>query len=199
VVVVRYKFLAGAYLAIAAMVVLYLLMRAISRHYDAVAAELAPGPGGVALPSRNHAIVLVSKVHAPTLRALAYATATRPHDLTALTVAVTDEESAELQREWEARGVAVPLTVLASPYREMSRPVLDHLARLRAAGPRDLVTVYVPEYVVGHWWEQLLHNQSALRLKRRLLHEPGVMVVSVPYQLSSSLSPDAEDRLEPVA
>ncbi len=193
-IVVRYKFLAGAYLAIGSMFIIFFLMRAVRRHYDAVSRELAPGPGGVPLPSRNHAVVLVSRIHAPTLRALAYAKATRPHDLTALTVAVSEQEVRELQDEWDARGLNVPLTIVASPYREITRPVLDYVANIRRGSPRDVVTVYIPEYVVGRWWEHLLHNQSALRLKGRLLYQPGVMVTSVPYQLHSS-----QDRVvEPV-
>jgi hypothetical protein len=68
----------------------------------------------------------------------------------------------------------------------MTRPVVDYIRGLRRASPRDVVTVFIPEYVVGRWWEQLLHNQSALRLKARLLFEPGVMVTSVPWQLRSS-------------
>ena len=186
IIVVRYKFLAGAYLAIAAMFVIFFLMKAIRSHYDAVAAEIRPESGGVPMPSRNHAVVLVSKMHLPALRALAYAKATRPHDLTALTVAVDEEETLQLLREWDARGISVPLTIIDSPYREITRPVLDYVDRIRRESPRDVVTVYIPEYVVGRWWEQLLHNQSALRLKGRLLYKPGVMVTSVPYQLRSS-------------
>lgn len=80
----------------------------------------------------------------------------------------------------------MPLKVIESPYREITKPVLDYVKRVRKDSPRDVVTVFIPEYVVGHWWEQVLHNQSALRLKGRLLFEPGVMVTSVPWQLSSS-------------
>jgi amino acid transporter len=191
VIVVRYKFFGGAYLAISAMVVLFFVMKGIRRHYDAVTQELRPEPGGVVLPSRNHAVVLVSKIHSPTLRALAYAKATRPHDLTALTVAVDEEETQELLAEWDARGLTVPLTIISSPYREITKPILDYVANIHRSSPRDVVTVFIPEYVVGRWWEQLLHNQSALRLKGRLLYMPGVMVTSVPYQLQSS----AEDRI----
>ncbi|MGZ6825528.1 MAG: APC family permease [Mycobacteriales bacterium] len=192
VIVVRYKLLGGAYLAIGAMVLLFLVMQRIRRHYDEVAVELAPQAGGVVLPSRNHAIVLVSTLHNPTLRALAYAKATRPHDLTALTVSLDQSDTDALLAEWDARGIEVPLTVVHSPYREVTRPVLDYVRRIKLESPRDVVTVFVPEYVVGRWWEQLLHNQSALRLKARLLYQPGVMVTSVPYQLrSSEVSADA--------
>ncbi len=180
------KFTHGAYLVLIAMPVLYAIMRGIYRHYELVSQELEPDDQPVPLPSRNHAIVLVSKLHAPTLRALAYAKATRPHDLTALTVAVDPADADELQRQWDARGVDVPLTILASPFREVTRPILEHVRDYRLKSPRDVVSVYIPEYVVGHWWEQLLHNQSALRLKTRLLFQPGVMVTSVPYQLQSS-------------
>jgi len=186
VVVIIFKFTHGAYIAIIAMTVFWFLMRAIKGHYDKVADELLPGQGTISLPSRNHAVVLVSKIHSPTLRALAYAKATRPHDLTALTVSVDDAEAKALQADWDARGLDVPLTVIASPYREITKPVLDYVSRIRRDSPRDVVTVFIPEYVVGHWWEQLLHNQSALRLKGRLLYQPGVMVTSVPYQLASS-------------
>jgi amino acid transporter len=187
VIVLVTKFLRGAWIAIAAMALLYLLMRGIKKHYDRVRRELAPANDDlVAQPSRNHAIVLVSKIHQPTLRALAYARATRPHDLTALTVSVDPEDSQALQAEWERRGLPVPLTIIDSPYREITRPILDYVRRIRLASPRDVVTVFIPEYVVGRWWEQLLHNQSALRLKGRLLFQPGVMVTSVPYQLQSS-------------
>ncbi|MDP9102275.1 MAG: APC family permease [Actinomycetota bacterium] len=186
VVVLGFKFLQGAWIAIAAMVVLYLLMTQIRRHYERVKVELAPDDEPVPLPSRNHAVVLVSKIHSPTLRALAYAKATRPHDLTALTVAVDAAEVQALHDEWDRRGIDVPLTTVDSPYREITRPILDYVRRIRLASPRDVVTVFIPEYVVGHWWEHLLHNQSALRLKSRLLFQPGVMVTSVPYQLRSS-------------
>jgi len=199
VIVVRYKFLEGAYLAIGAMIVIFLLMRAIRRHYDAVSVELEPEPGGVTLPSRNHGVVLVSKLHSPTLRALAYAKATRPSDLIALTVSVNEDQDRELRAEWDARGLSIPLTIIASPYREVTRPVLDYITHIRRESPRDVVTVFIPEYVVGHWWEHLLHNQSALRLKSRLLYQPGVMVTSVPYQLRSSqetsVAPEAEHRV----
>ena len=189
------KFLLGAWIAIAAMAVIYTLMLAIRRHYDRVARELAPDEGRPVLPSRNHAVVLVSKVHQPTLRAVAYAQATRPDTLTAVTVNVDDKDTRSVQAEWERRQVPAPLTVIDSPYREITRPIIDFVKRLRADSPRDVVTVFIPEYVVGHWWENLLHNQSALRLKGRLLFEPGVMVTSVPWQLESSQNRNL-DRLD---
>ncbi|MFE9654782.1 APC family permease [Micromonospora sp. NPDC006431] len=189
------KFLLGAWIAIAAMAVIYLLMLAIRRHYDRVAAELEPTETRGVLPARNHAIVLVSKLHQPTLRAIAYARATRPDTLTAVTVNVDEKDTRNLQADWERRELPVPLTVIDSPYREITRPILNFVASTRRESPRDVVTVFIPEYVVGHWWENLLHNQSALRLKGRLLFEPGVMVTSVPWQLASTANKNL-DRLD---
>lgn len=186
VIVLVTKFLLGAWIAVAAMALLYVMMRGIRRHYDAVTAELTPPEGRAILPARNHAIVLVSTVHLPTLRALGYAQATRPDTLIALTVNVDEQETRRIQAEWERRGLTVPLTIIDSPYREITRPILDFVASVRRESPRDVVTVFIPEYVVGRWWENLLHNQSALRIKARLLFEPGVMVTSVPWQLAST-------------
>ncbi len=197
VVVVLTKFTHGAGFAMAAMAVLFVLMGAISKHYQHVSQELAVPEGDTKhqlLPSRVHAIVLVSTIHRPTLRALAYASATRPSRLEAITVEVDHEATRSLQAEWDRRGIPVPLKALDSPYREITRPVVDYVKSIRSGNPRDLVVVYIPQYVLGHWWEQALHNQSALRLRSRLLFTPGVMVSSVPWQLASSEG--AEERMD---
>ena len=183
------KFLAGAWIAILAMGSLFILMKAINRHYAAVSRELTPVEAEqreIVLPSRNHAVVLVSSMQLPTLRALAYARATRPDVLEALSVDVNEVETRTLTAEWEASDVTVPLKVLASPYREITGPIIDYIRRINREAPRTVITVFIPEYVVGHWWESLLHNQSALRLKTRLRFMPNVVVASVPWQLNSS-------------
>ncbi|MGA5159051.1 APC family permease [Streptomyces pseudogriseolus] len=189
VVVLLTKFTHGAWVALLGMCIFYATMTAIRRHYDRVAEEIAapdtPSEDTVR-PSRVHSVVLISKVHRPTLRALAYAKLLRSDTLEALSVNVDADETKALREEWERRGIDVPLKVLDSPYREVTRPVIEYVKSLRAQSPRDVVSVIIPEYVVGHWYEHFLHNQSALRLKGRLLFTPGVMVTSVPYQLESS-------------
>ncbi len=201
VVVIITKFAHGAGFAIAAMFGVYLLMRGINRHYQRVGDELSVAVEDTSqyvLPSRVHAIVLVSTIHRPALRALAYARATRPSRLEAVTVDIDPKATAALQAEWDRRGIPVELTALDSPYREVTRPVVDYVKSLRSGNPRDLVVVYIPQYVLGHWWEQVLHNQSALRLRSRLMFTPGVLISSVPWQLASSEG--AEDRMDgPVA
>lgn len=189
VVVLVSKFTHGAWVALLGMCVFYMMMTMIRRHYDRVAEEVAAPEepsDDMVRPSRVHSVVLVSRIHRPTLRALAYAKLMRSDSLEALSVNVDAAETRALHEEWERRGIDVPLKVLDSPYREVTRPVIEYVKNLRRESPRDVVSVFIPEYVVGHWYEQLLHNQSALRLKGRLLFTPGVMVTSVPYQLESS-------------
>ncbi|MBW5480948.1 APC family permease [Streptomyces bambusae] len=208
VIVLATKFTQGAWLAVLAAVVLWVTMRAIRRHYDQVSAELASTDprAEIAPPSRVIGIVLVSTIHKPTLRALAYARAIRPDRLEALTVAVDRESVTDLKRQWEEYEIETPLKVLDSPYREITKPVVNYVRSIHRNSPRDVVSIFIPEYVVGHWWENLLHNQSALWLKSRLLFTPGVMVTSVPWQLTSAgradhpapRAPGAYRRGEPV-
>ncbi|MGN6474992.1 MAG: APC family permease [Mycobacteriales bacterium] len=186
VIIVVSKFTEGAWIAIVAMGVLFAMMKGIRRHYDVVSEELVPTDDDDVLPSRVHAVVLVSKVHKATLRAVTYARATRPSTLVALVVDVDPADTAALRAEWERRAVPVPLQILDSPYREVTRPIIKYIKEINRSSPRDVVSIFIPEYVVGRWWEQLLHNQTALRLKGRLLFMRGVMVTSVPYQLASS-------------
>jgi hypothetical protein len=186
IVVLITKFTHGAWIAITAMAVLFVVMRTIRRHYDLVADELDFEESDAMLPSRVHAVVLVGKIHKPTMRALAYARVSRPNTLEALYVEFDKGESAALRERWSELDIPVPLKVISSPYRELVRPVVRYVKEIRKSSPRDVVTVYIPEYVVGRWWEQLLHNQTALRLKGRLLFMQGVMVTSVPYQLRSA-------------
>ena len=191
------KFTHGAWIVVIAMPLLFVLMLRIRRHYDTADAEAAPRPGGIVLPSRIHAVVPVVKLNEPTLRTLAFARAIRPDDLSAVTVRVDPVETDGLFAEWVDRDIPVPLTEIESPFRDVVEPLVDHVRSVRRQSPRDVVVVFVPEYVVGHWWEALLHNQTALRLKARLLFQPGVMVTSVPWQLASSHAVmDAEDRTE---
>jgi len=193
------KFQAGARYAIAAMALLFFLMLGIRKHYNRVRDELAIDWASERpiLPSHVHAIVCVSKIHKPTMRALAYARASRPSVLEAITVDVDSDETQSLIAEWDRRQIPVTLKVLASPYRQITRPILEYVRSIRSGNPRDVVTVFLPEYVLGRWWEQVLHNHSALRLKARLLFTPGVMVVSVPWQLESSEGAEREWIDEP--
>jgi amino acid transporter len=186
-IVIYTKVAEGAWIAVVAMIVIFAMMKSISRHYKSISEELnLADTEKPVLPPHNHALVLVSRLHLPTMRAISYAKATRPSSLTGVTIQVDEAETTRLLEQWDRHGLDIPLVILESPYREVTRPLVDYIRGLHRESPRDVVTVFVPEYVVGRWWEQLLHNQSALRLKARLLFEPGVMVTSVPWQLQSS-------------
>ena len=187
VIVLLSKFLYGAYLAVLAMIGIFILMRGIRAHYDKVARETAVGPMDARLlPSRVRAVIMVQEVNKPTMRAVNFARATRAGSIEAVTVSIDDAETKAIVAMWASQEIEVPLKVIASPYREVTGPFLNYVKGLRSDNPRDVVCVYIPEYIVGHWWEQLLHNQTGLILKTRLNFMQGVMVTSVPYQLASS-------------
>jgi general stress protein CsbA len=184
VVVFATKVTHGAWIAVAAMIALFIAMRAINRYYTRVTVEVAADDDELrTLPSRVHALVLVSRLHKPAMQALALARGMRPDVISAVTLAVDLDETRKLRTEWESRAIPVPLTMLEAPFRDPIRPLLDYVKELRRVNPRTVIMVFIPEYVVTHWWQQLLHNQSALRFKARLLFTPGVVVVSVPYHL----------------
>jgi amino acid transporter len=187
VIVLYTKVVHGAWIAILAMAAIFTMMKTIRGHYRSVAAELDVADiARSALPSRNHAIILVSQLNLPVIRAISYAKATRPSSLEALTVQVDINEGERLRKQWAAQDIDIPLVIVESPYREIGRPLIDYIRELHNRSPRDVVTVFIPEFVVDSWWAHLLHNQTALLLKGRLLFEPGVMVTSVPWQLRSS-------------
>lgn len=187
VIVLASKFIYGAYLAVLAMAVLFIVMRAIKAHYKKVSVETAVSPMDARLlPSRVRAVIMVQEVNKPTMRAVNYARATRASTIEAVTVAVDDAETKRILAEWDAQSLDLPLKVIASPYREVTGPFLNYVRGIRSDNPRDVVCVYIPEYVVGHWWESILHNQTGLILRTRLNFMQGVMVTSVPYQLVSS-------------
>ena len=184
VVVLLTKFLAGAWIAILAMIVFYAILRAIRSHYDRVAEELVdPGqrPDAADPGARDRAGLQAAQADDAGAGLRQGDPPQRPRG--ACTSTPTAVRGNKLLDEWDAQRIDVPLKMLYSPFREMIRPIVEYAIEIREANPRGVVAVYIPEYVVGRWWEQVLHNQTALRLKGRLLFTPGVMVTSVPYQL----------------
>ncbi len=188
IVVLVTRFGQGAWVALLAIAAMVFVMSRIRRHYDQVASELdlTPTEDATALPSRVHAVILVTSVQRPTLRAVAYARAARPSSLEAVVVDLDRESTGRLLAAWDDLGLPVPVTVLASPYRELAEPLIRHLRAHRRSSPRDLMVVYVPEFAVPGGWQRLLHNRTTRRLRDRLYYEPGVMVASVPWQLSGT-------------
>ncbi len=183
-----FNFANGAWIAIALIVIMVGLMHAISRHYARVRADLAVPDDGkaTALPSATHGVVLVAQLHRPALRALAYAKAARHSTLKAVSVQVDRGATQALEKRWTQLDVGVPLVIIDSPYRDLVGPMLEYVKSMHRASPRDAVVVYVPEYIVGKWWEQLLHNRNTARLRAQLLQVPNVVVAAVPWKLESA-------------
>ncbi len=190
--VVVVRIASGAWIAVAVMAGLVLLMWLIHRHYDRVRldVEIVEGDRSGALPSRTHGIVLVSQFHRPALRALAYARAMRHDSLVAVAVQVDKRAARQLENAWASHPLGMPLVVLESPYRDFIGPIITYVRAVRRGSQREVVVVYVPEYIVERWWERFLHNKSGVRLRARLLEIPGVVVTAVPWHLHSSM-PDA--------
>ena len=189
VIVVVTKFAAGAWLSLGMIALMVGGMVVTRRHYDAVDAALdiplnAESVADVAaLPSRVHAIVYVERVRRPAVRALSYARAGRPSTIEALTVNNDRAALEVVKKRWYALGIPVPLSVIDSPYRDTVEAVVSYIRRRRKKSPRDILVVYLPEFVVKHWWQRILHRRTVRRLKQALLHEPGVMTATVPWAM----------------
>jgi amino acid transporter len=183
VVVAVSKFTKGAWLPIIVIPLLVVLLKGVKRHYDMVRASLAV-PDDWRPPRLNHTVVvLVGGVHRGVLEAMAYARSLNPDHLVAVTVVSDEEEQERIAEAWADHGLDVPLDIVYSPYRELSRPILKFIDEIDARWDNDIVTVLIPEFVVKRWWEHILHNQTALFLKGRLLFREGVVVTSVPYHV----------------
>lgn len=182
------KFLLGAWVAILLMAFSAAAMTAVNRHYRRVAAavSLEAGASGSTLPSRVHALVLVAHLNRTSLRAVTYARASNPDVIEGVTVDVDPASTRRLMDDWDEHDIPVPLRVLDSPYREITRPVLEYVRGIQRASPRDVVAVYVPEYVVRHWWERLLHNTSTTKIVQQLSIMRGVMITRVPWQAADT-------------
>ncbi|WP_114905539.1 APC family permease [Ornithinimicrobium murale] len=187
VIVLLTRFTNGAGLSLLAIGLIWMGMTMVYRYHRTMDNEISLPAEGVdtsqVVPSRVHALVYVPRLDRPTMRALAYARATRPHTLEAITVDVVPESTQELRAAWEARELPVTLRALDSPYRESVRPVIDYVRRVRRDRPRDVVVVYLAEYVGREgWWIRMVRDRTLERLRRGLLRTTGVMLVTVPWQ-----------------
>jgi amino acid transporter len=177
------KFTSGAWVPLLVIPAIVLLFKGINRHYRSVSAGLSITPDFRPRRMNHTVIVLVGSVHRGVLEALAYARSLAPNHLAAVTVVSDEEEQERIEKQWADRNIDVPLEIVYDPYRELTDTVLRYVDEVDARWENDIVTVLIPEFVVKHWWAHLLHNQSALMLKGRLLFRKGTVVTSVPYHL----------------
>lgn len=180
------KFTHGAWLVFIIMPVLWLVMHNTKKYYRRVEEEIALDGDTTFGTKGDYAIVMMNKLNKPQLKALDYALSSKHDLLEAVHVAVDEASAAEFEREWQEYGLQVPLRVIPSPYRDFAAPVIEYLAAYRDEHPEKRIAVYLPKYVVGHWWEYIFHNHRAGRIRNQLLFLRGVMVVLVPWRLESA-------------
>lgn len=185
-VVVVSKFTSGAWVPAVVIPLIVLVFGRIKRHYDRIDAALQ-APDGYKARRRTHTVVvLVGRVHIGVLDSIAYARSMHPDRLVAVSVVSNPEEQERISAAWERYDIPIDLRTIFSPFRELQRPILRFIDEYDAEVEDDFVTVVLPEFVLDHWWEQLLHNQSALLLRTRLRARPHTVVTSVPFHLTKN-------------
>ena len=182
------NFTRGAWIVIVLIPILILGFRAIHRHYETARGELATQTPLDPREISHTVVVPVAAVNRVARQTLAYARSISPN---VVAVHITDDEAAiqAMQSAWDALGTDIPLTIIESPYRSLVTPLLSYIDEVDRQRPDDTLTVILPEFIARHWWEQLLHNQTALRIKAALLFRPGTVVTSVPYHLERGHEP----------
>lgn len=183
------KFIHGAWIVILLVPLLVVIHFNIRRHYVRVKSRLAASRTDAFLPAKHHAIVLVNGIHKGVVQAILYARHISGDRVEAITVDLGSDGSYEspaiekLRADWTIYGLGVPLRCLPSPFRKIVEPILEEVDRIQSAEPELAITVILPEFIAPHWWQQVLHNQSAFRIKASLLMKPGVIVTSVTMHL----------------
>ncbi|MFM7029452.1 MAG: APC family permease [Micrococcales bacterium] len=180
------KFMHGAWLVFIIMPVLYWVMYNTKRYYAEVEKEIALDAKTVFGSKGDYAVVMMDKLNKPQLKALDYALSSRHTEMEAVHIAVDPERAIQFENEWKQLGIEVPLRIIESPYREFAAPLIEYLTKHREANGSERISVYLPKYVVGHWWEHVLHNHRANRIRKQLMYVRGVMVTLVPWRLESA-------------
>lgn len=186
------KFIHGAWIIVLLVPAMVFTFFRIHRHYIRVRSRLAASRTEHIYARQNRVVVLVSRIHRGTLEAIRYAKAIAERgQVEAITVDFPDAngkpspDRERMEADWHRYCEGIPLRVLESPFRKVVEPIAEELDRMRSAEPEFTFTVVLPEFVTEHWWGNLLHNQTALRLKATLLSKPKTVVVSIPYHLDS--------------
>ncbi|MDR7184303.1 amino acid transporter [Microbacterium trichothecenolyticum] len=180
------KFTHGAWLVFLAIPILSFLMVGVHRYYRDVDHEIAMDDHLHFGSTGDVALILVNKLQKPVVKAVDYALAAK-HDKTfAVHVSVTKEDAAALEEEWRQHRMPIPLKIIESPYRMYASPIAEFVKKYREEHGSSVVTVYLPQYIVGHWWESILHNRRARRIAQQLMLVHGVSITLVPWLLDSS-------------
>ena len=180
------KFTHGAWLVFIAIPILAVLMLGVNRYYRDVEHEIRMDDTVHFGSSGDVAIILVNRLQKPVMKAIDYALAAKHDKTLAVHVAINDEDAARVQREWAEHDMPIPLVIIESPYRTYTSPVTSFIKTYREKHGSSVVTVYLPQFIVGHWWESMLHNRRSRRLAQQLMLVHGVSITLVPWLLDSS-------------
>ena len=188
------KFTHGAWLVFIIMPVLWVVMYETNKYYIEVDKEIQLRPEMKFGSKGDYAIVLMDKLTAPQLKALDYALSSKHDKLEVVHIAVDPERAEAFGKEWEAYGIQVPLRILPSPFRDFGAPLSEYLTEYRLHHEEQRMAIYLPKYVVGHWWEHIFHNHRANRIRKQLMYVRGAMIVLVPWRLESAEKIDLFSR-----
>jgi amino acid transporter len=177
------KFVDGAWMVLIVAGLLIAHFVSINRHYRQVAGQLSLEGYESPPPIEHTVLVLVGDLHRGVVRALQYARTLSP-SAKAVYVELDPERTRRLEERWGRWGSGLPLVVLTSPYRSLLTPLLNYIDNLLAKGENHVVTIVIPEFIPARWWQQLLHNQTALLIKGAMLFRRNVVVTDVPYHLT---------------
>ena len=186
VIVTATKFTHGAWLVFLLMPILFWVMYNTGRYYKTIEHEITIDDETKFGADGDYAVVLMDRLNKPQLKALDYAISVKHKKLDVIHVAADPERAKAFKQEWKEYGIKVPLKIIESPYREFSTPLIEYLKSHRERYGRERIAVYMPKYIVGHWWEHIFHNHRANRIMRRLMYVHGVMLVTVPWRLDSA-------------
>ena len=187
------NFTRGAWIVMLLIPLLILLFKGIHRHYTNAATEMAAQTPLDPADIRHTVVVPVAAVNRVARQTLAYARSISDN-VTAVHITDDEAEIEAMRQAWKVLGTDIPLVIIESPYRSLVGPLLSYIDEIDSQRPDDTVTIILPEFIARHWWEQLLHNQTALRIKAALLFRPGTVVTSVPYHLERAASSDTPEE-----
>lgn len=188
------KFTHGAWLVFIIMPVLWIVMYETNKYYIEVDKEIQLRPDMTFGSKGDYAIVLMDKLTAPQLKALDYALSSKHDKLEVVHIAVDPERAKAFAKEWEEYGIQVPLRIIPSPFRDFGAPLSEYLTEYRLQHEQQRMAIYLPKYVVGHWWEHIFHNHRANRIRKQLMYVRGAMIVLVPWRLESAEKIDLFSR-----
>lgn len=178
------KFVEGAWIVIIAIPLFIMIFRSIKAHYNSIQRQVVINDSYTFHSPQKHTVfVLVSSLSKVTIPAINYAKTLRADEVEAVHIEFNPRQTEQLKRDWEKWGLGIKLTILPSPFRSITRPILRYLDSNERTHPDSWITIIVPEFITKKFWHNFLHNQTAMLLKAILRFHKGIVVVTVRYHL----------------